>query len=403
MPESLEMESAVATAADIVHERELESPDGDEHSVTHEPDAVDKAGGDTDLDALLVDHGNGQGGAEEVPRQVAESNHTDTVEVHQLELEEVEAVTNGSSAPSPSALVSQPHAQAGHERRNGRHIETSVRPRLRARFLGGRDLLYDGKLVWPVPGEPDESAMELLVFLGVHDATGVRSEKLGDSLWEADDDDIRGERIKKKRYNLRQVVKRLVPELEGDVLERLDKQNPVHRLNAHVIESDVHRFLKLVETGRHLDRDQAIAAYEEALELYRGDLLDRQDVPPYRWLDDGPRVVDLRVNYASMRQQSRRRLADLLASGSPEQLARAEELYILLAHEDPLDHRLWEALARLHGRRNDLLGLEATWRRLRGALVELGEGDDPERVPIPPALAHVFAEVRESLLHGRVT
>jgi hypothetical protein len=78
-------------------------------------------------------------------------------------------------------------------------------------------------------------------------------------------------------------------------------------------------------------------------------------------------------------------------------------LYILLAHDDPLDHRLWEALARLHGRRNDLLGLEATWRRLRGALVELGEGDDPERVPIPPALAHVFAEVRESLLHGSVT
>ena len=75
---------------------------------------------------------------------------------------------------------------------------------------------------------------------------------------------------------------------------------------------------------------------------------------------------------------------------------------ILLAEEDPLDHRLWENLARLHGRRNDLLGLEATYRRLRGALVELGEGEDPERVPVPPALAHVFGEVRASLLNGRV-
>jgi hypothetical protein len=34
----------------------------------------------------------------------------------------------------------------------------------------------------------------------------------------------------------------------------------------------------------------------------------------------------------------------------------------------------------LHGRRNDLLGLEATYRRLRSALVELGEGDDADRV-----------------------
>jgi hypothetical protein len=46
-------------------------------------------------------------------------------------------------------------------------------------------------------------------------------------------------------------------------------------------------------------------------------------------------------------------------------------LYIGLADEDPLDHRLWEALARLHERRNDVLRLEATVRRLRSALVEL--------------------------------
>jgi hypothetical protein len=63
----------------------------------------------------------------------------------------------------------------------------------------------------------------------------------------------------------------------------------------------------------------------------------------------------------------------LLATGNDQQLARAEELYIGLAEEDPLDHRLWEALARLYGRRIDLWGLEATARRLRSALVELGE------------------------------
>jgi hypothetical protein len=102
-----------------------------------------------------------------------------------------------------------------------------------------------------------------------------------------------------------------------------------------------------------------------------------------------------------MERQARRRLADLLANGSNDGLARAEELYVGLVGDDPLDHRLWEALARLHGQRNDLLGLEATIRRLRTALVELGEDDSPDRVTVPPALARVFTEVRASLLNGR--
>src|SRR5262249_6714353 len=153
----------------------------------------------------------------------------------------------------------------------------------------------------PLPSEPDDSAMELLVFLAVQDPSGVRSEMLGDSFWEADDDDTRGDRLKKRRYRLRLALKRLVPDLDGDVLARLDKQNPIHRLNPSVIESDVHRFLKLVEGAKRLEHESAIPAYEAALELYGGDLLDRPDVPPYRWLDDGPRLIDLRVKYAAMR------------------------------------------------------------------------------------------------------
>ena len=118
-------------------------------------------------------------------------------------------------------------------------------------------------------------------------------------------------------------------------------------------------------------------------------------------MDEGPRLVDLRVKYAAMEHQARRGLADLLAAGPEDGLARAEELDIGLAEDDPLDHRLWEALARLHERRNDLLGLEASMRQLRSALVELGEGDDPERVIVLPALERVFTEVRTVLLRVR--
>jgi hypothetical protein len=290
------------------------------------------------------------------------------------------------------------------EHSNGAANGTTSTQKLHARFLGARELVYNGDIVWPVAGVPDEAAMELLVFLGVEDPAGVRADLLSDSLWEEDDqdDEDRSYRLRKRRYRLRRALKRLIPGWERDPIARMDKQTPIYRLDPKVIESDVHCFLRLLDEGRSLPRDEAIRAYERAVALYRGDLLDRPDVPSYRWLDDGPRVLDLRVKYATMHQLARRRLGDLLAVGqSDDELARAQELYVSLVACDALDHRLWEALARLHGRRNDLLGLEATYRRLRSALVELGEGDDPDRVRIPPTLKRVFDEVRATLMAGR--
>src|SRR5215470_14943711 len=76
----------------------------------------------------------------------------------------------------------------------------------------------------------------------------------------------------------------------------------------------------------------------------------------------------------STRVAARRRLADLLAAeGTDQELARAEELYVSLMVTGALDHRLWEALARLHGARNDLLGLEVTFRRLRNGTLAIAE------------------------------
>jgi two-component SAPR family response regulator len=103
--------------------------------------------------------------------------------------------------------------------------------------------------------------MELLVYLGVQDPSGVRAELLGDSLWsEEDDDESRTERIRKRRYTMRQALKKLVPELEGNPIAPFDKKNPVYRLNASVIESDVHRFLELVQEAKSLPPESACAA-----------------------------------------------------------------------------------------------------------------------------------------------
>jgi hypothetical protein len=64
----------------------------------------------------------------------------------------------------------------------------------------------------------------------------------------------------------------------------MDQRTDARRLLAQAqrIESDVHCFLKLVDEGRALPRAAAIAAYEKAVDLYRGDLPDRLDVPAYR-------------------------------------------------------------------------------------------------------------------------
>jgi len=318
----------------------------------------------------------------------AESNQAPGTHQPSL-LEALRAEANGTGATAPPG-------QPGSEVRSP-SVPAVPRPRFRARFLGTREFTFDGVLI------PYESPMELLVFLGVQDPSGARPSVVSDSLWDEDEDEeMRSDRVRKLRYRMGRALKRLIPELDGDPVAPLDKQHPVYRLNLAVIETDVHRFLKLLREAESLGPEDAAAAYEEALELYRGDMLDRPDVPSYRWIDDGPRLVDLRVKYARMQQQARRRLADLLTkAGTGDGLARAEELYIGLAGDDPLDHRLWEALARLHGRRNDLLGLEATVRRLRSALAELGEGEDVDRVPVPPTLERVFAEVRASLLTDR--
>jgi hypothetical protein len=167
-------------------------------------------------------------------------------------------------------------------------------------------------------------------------------------------------------------------------------------LDPSIVASDAHRFVELLRYARSLDGGQAAAVYEEALALYTGDLLDSPDVPGWDWLYDGPRIaIELRADYRRMQLDARRRLAELLAAGSEAgDLRRAQELYVCLSAEQADNEQLWTELYRVHGRRRDVLGLEASVRRLRSALVEFGSEEEPERVPLPPGLEEVICEVR---------
>jgi hypothetical protein len=88
-----------------------------------------------------------------------------------------------------------------------------------------------------------------------------------------------------------------------------------------------------------------------------------------------------------MMQEARRRLAGLYAAnGDAGNLLRAQELYVGLTGELADDEQLWATLFRTHRRRGDLIGFEASGRRLRSALVELADDDNPEQVGVPPGL-----------------
>jgi hypothetical protein len=119
----------------------------------------------------------------------------------------------------------------------------------------------------------------------------------------------------------------------------------------------------------------------------------------YAWLyDDEGIALTLRSDYRRLHHDARLHLADLLVAGPTTGLARAADLYIQLCAEDPEDERLWIALFRVHERAGNVLGLDSSVRRLRAALCELSSGNvDPEKVPIPPNLERVLAEIRRRM------
>ena len=120
-----------------------------------------------------------------------------------------------------------------------------------------------------------------------------------DSPWPDKPPSDPGAEFRKSRGRLRESSQGVVPDL-GDPIPKGSPTIPAV-LDPSVAASDVHRFLELLRLARSAPCDQAIAAYEAALGLYAGDLLDRADVPLWFWLYDGPTLADgLRVDYRQM-------------------------------------------------------------------------------------------------------
>jgi DNA-binding SARP family transcriptional activator len=248
--------------------------------------------------------------------------------------------------------------------------------------------------------------LELLLLLAVHPIAGIQAEALADMLWADPPEDISAA-LRKERFNLRGELRRLVPDLTSDPLPGTATHGEkVVFLDTSVVSSEVHEFTELLNCARQLEPAAAIEAYEAALDLYRGDLLDSSDIPNYRWMyDEDPQVaLTLRSDFRSRHKDARQRLAELLAAGPEQGLARAEELYSGLCAESPEDERLWTALFRVHERTGSSMGLERAVRCYRGALVEVGltEITDIDRVPLPANLERLVHQIRQRIGGGAV-
>jgi hypothetical protein len=165
---------------------------------------------------------------------------------------------------------------------------------LRVLCFGGRDVWYRDRLLWPNGEAEADTSWELLILLAVHRLSGVQSESLVDMLWGEEVPGDTARALRQRRWRGREELRRLAPDLDGEPMPTDAGRNTsqVYALNPAVVCSDVHLFLELIQRAKSLSGTDAIEAYEEAIELYRGDLLDGSDVPTYAWLYDGEGIAD---------------------------------------------------------------------------------------------------------------
>jgi hypothetical protein len=247
--------------------------------------------------------------------------------------------------------------------------------------------------------------LQLLLLLAVHPVAGIQAESLLDMLWDRLPADP-GSAVRGERFDLRAELQQLVPEIGSadPVPAKQFHGEKVVALDSKIVASDVHEFVELLRLARKLEPAAAIAANEAALALYQGDMLDSSAVPNYRWMYDvPPRVaLGLRSDFRGYHKEARLRLADLLAAGPEEGLARAEELYSGLCAEDLDNEHLWIALFRIHERTGNTPGLAGVVRRYRNAQIERGttQVTDIDKVPLPANLDRVVKDIQSRIGSG---
>ncbi|MFN8472782.1 MAG: LysM peptidoglycan-binding domain-containing protein [Anaerolineae bacterium] len=242
-------------------------------------------------------------------------------------------------------------------------------------------------------------AWEVLTFLACHPQSGVSREKIIASIWPDEEPKFLKSRLSSMINKLRDALVYQVEDLPRDAVR--NERRGLCSLDPTLITSDVHQFQALCRDSQHLPPAKAIAALEQAIALYKGDLLAGSDNRRYSWLDDRSETgVTLREHYRDQYSRVRRRLARLYRDAG--QIERAIGEYNELLRMEPLLEDVVQELYRCYQQTGDLTALVKEDRKLRRALRDAfgranDAADDREGYPPQPETVALFEAIRQEL------
>jgi DNA-binding SARP family transcriptional activator len=141
-----------------------------------------------------------------------------------------------------------------------------------------------------------------------------------------------------------------------------------YRIDPDLVEVDLWRMLSAIDRANKANDDEtaALAALQEAAQLYGGDFAAGQD---RAW------ALDYATTYRHQILNVYARIAELLEADHPDQAVAALETAIAL---DPVNEELYQRLMRIHGRQHRPDAVRRTLRLLEDRLAGIGEAEPSE-------------------------
>nr|MDP8970980.1 winged helix-turn-helix domain-containing protein [Actinomycetota bacterium] len=261
-------------------------------------------------------------------------------------------------------------ARSRHRSRRGAHALTAGTPASEAslslRCFGSFALSIGGRPVDATGVKP--RARSALHLLAMHAGRPVHREALIEALWPEGDARAATRNLHVAVSTLRGLLEPGNARGEPSIVAR---EGDAYRLALPAdAEVDVLYFERLLAQGRTAqatgDRRRAVAAYQRALDVYRGDLLPEEG--PAEW------VLSTRERYRAEAVEAARAAAELLlALAEPTRAAHAAHRGLAI---DRYRSGLWRLLIRAHELDGDLAAAARTRQVYAEVLAEL-EIDDP--------------------------
>ena len=216
-----------------------------------------------------------------------------------------------------------------------------------------------------------QKARELLACLIARGGSAVPREEAAEALWPEGDPGQTQHLLSNAAYYLRRALKGAAPNPDAQFFATSGQR---YHLRSGLFQVDVDAFEGHLRRAESLQGADALAEYERALALYRGDFLAGE---PYEWA-------------ATHRQEYQRKL--IAAAHAAARLAmdcrdatKAKDFYRAILAREPIDEEAARGLMHCHAKAGDLNGVRKVYKVLAESLRR--ELDDDKAEPLPETAA----------------